>query len=144
MVTYADSSFLVSLFIKDGNSALAKRYLVRNPGAVSVTRFSKCETEHAIRTLALKKQITLDEMARALFQFEHDEAEGFFRSEALEADTLFLKTAQLSNRHALEIGVRYLDTIHVASALLLNAAHFLTFDLRQRKLARAIGLDVRI
>jgi predicted nucleic acid-binding protein len=52
--------------------------------------------------------------------------------------------SQLSNRHALEIGVRYLDMLHVASAVLLKADRFLTFDLRQRRLAKAVGLDVKM
>jgi len=35
-----------------------------------------------------------------------------------------------------------LDTLHVASALELGAERFWTFDERQAKLARAVGLKV--
>ena len=144
MVVYADSSFLVSLFVEDANSGSARHHLIRNPEPVLFTSFSKSETQHAIRTLAFQKDIAFGEMTRALLQFEQDEAEGFFRSVALEGDALFEKAGQLSHRHALEFGVRYLDTLHVASALLANARRFLTFDVRQRKLARVVGLDVKI
>ncbi len=43
-------------------------------------------------------------------------------------------------RHAARLGVRTLDTLHVASALELKAEHFWTFDGRQAKLALAAGL----
>ena len=45
----------------------------------------------------------------------------------------------LSNTQA-AIALRTLDTLHVASALELGAERFWTFDDRQAKLARAVGL----
>ncbi len=143
MVVYADSSFLVSLFVEDANSRSAKNYLVRNPEPISFTSFSKSEAQHAIRTLVFQRDIDLAEMTRALMQFEGDEAEGFLLSIMLDTDAMFLKANQLSHRHALEVGVRYLDVLHVASALLANATLFLTFDARQAKLAQAVGLRVK-
>ena len=94
--------------------------------------------------MAFKKQITKDEMYRSLLRFEYDQTEDFFRLEPIQAEPLFLQAGHLSARHALETGVRYLDMLHVASAQLLKADRFLTFDLRQRMLADAVGLDVKI
>ena len=48
--------------------------------------------------------------------------------------------AQLARRHGANLGLRTLDTLHVASALELRAERFWTFDERQKKLARAVGL----
>ena len=143
MVVYADSSFLVSLFVTDANSAAAKNYLLRNPEPVSFTTFSKSEAQHAIRTLVFQKDIDFGEMTRALLQFEHDEVDGFLHPATLEYGVVFEKANQLSHRDAFEIGVRYLDILHVASALLLKAQRFLTFDARQAKLAKAVGLTVK-
>jgi predicted nucleic acid-binding protein len=42
--------------------------------------------------------------------------------------------------HTPSLGCRTLDVLHVASALELAKTGFLTFDTRQRKLARAAGL----
>jgi predicted nucleic acid-binding protein len=39
-----------------------------------------------------------------------------------------------------QLGTRTLDTLHVASALELGASEFWTFDQRQQKLAKAVGL----
>lgn len=49
---------------------------------------------------------------------------------------------KLSRRHSARVGARMLDVLHVASALDLKPDAFLTFDERQRKLAKAEGLRV--
>jgi predicted nucleic acid-binding protein len=144
MVAYADSSFLVSLYIEDSNTASAQSYLARNQHTLFLTNFSKSESEHAIRTLAFRKRITVGEMTQGLLHLERDLERGNYQMSAVEEGSLFHKATQLSNRHALEFGVRYLDMLHVASALLVNARRFQTFDLRQRKLAQAAGLDVKL
>ncbi len=143
MVIYADSSFLVAVYVEDGNTKAARGYFATNPQPICLTSFSKSEAQHAIRMLAFQKYVTLADMTRALLRFERDEAEGFYEMLSLESQDLYLKTSQLSHRHALESGVRYLDMLHIASGLLVNASHFLTFDARQGKLARAVGLEVK-
>jgi predicted nucleic acid-binding protein len=49
---------------------------------------------------------------------------------------------RLARSYVASIGSRTIDTIHVASALELKAAQFWTFDDRQAKLAKAVGLKV--
>ncbi len=46
----------------------------------------------------------------------------------------------LARRYGPKLGVRTLDSLHVASALQLKAGQFWTFDERQAKLAKAEGL----
>jgi predicted nucleic acid-binding protein len=134
---------VLSLYIEDAGTAAAKRYLVRNPEPLLLTGFSKSETQHAIRMLAFRKQRTTEEATRALLHLERDLSEGIYELKPAPAEDLFGKVAQLSNRHAVELGVRYLDMLHVASALLVHAKRFLTFDARQGKLAKAAGLQVK-
>ncbi len=143
MVVYADSSFLVAVYVQGKSEKDARSYFVKNPQPICLTRFSKSEIQHAIRMLAFQKHIALSEMTQALLQLERDEAEGFYEMQYVEAEDLYIKTSQLSHRHALESGVRYLDMLHIASALLVNARRFLTFDVRQGKLAKAVGLEVK-
>jgi predicted nucleic acid-binding protein len=47
----------------------------------------------------------------------------------------------LARRYGPSLGVRTLDSLHVACALALKAERFWTFDERQAKLAEAVGLD---
>ena len=48
---------------------------------------------------------------------------------------------ELARRFGPTLGVRTLDTLHVACALELKAQKFWTFDDRQARLAEAVGLD---
>lgn len=49
---------------------------------------------------------------------------------------------KLSRLHTPITGTRSLDVLHIASALELNARHFVTYDHRQAKLATLCGLKV--
>jgi predicted nucleic acid-binding protein len=48
--------------------------------------------------------------------------------------------AELARRYGPKLGVRTLDSLHVACALELKADRFWTFDERQAKLAKSEGL----
>ena len=50
--------------------------------------------------------------------------------------------ADLARRYGPKFGMRALDTLHVACALELEAERFWTFDERQAKLAKAVGLKL--
>jgi predicted nucleic acid-binding protein len=143
-VTYSDSSFLVSLYVDDEHNKAANAYLRRNPSPILLTSFGKSETQHALRLLAFRRQITEMDMTRHLLTFERDQDEGFFEVTSIDFPELLSKASQISHRHTLAHGLRYLDVLHIASAVTTKAKRFLTFDLRQRKLAAAIGLDVKI
>jgi predicted nucleic acid-binding protein len=81
-------------------------------------------------------------MNDSLASFEEDFADNRY----VQADLLWRATlkraADLSREHTPGLGCRSLDVLHVASALELGLRHFLTFDLRQRNLAKAAGLTV--
>jgi predicted nucleic acid-binding protein len=55
-------------------------------------------------------------------------------------ENVFDICADLARRHGPRLGVRALDSLHVATALQLKAEQFWTFDERQAKLAKAAGL----
>ena len=140
---YADSSFLVALYMDDRHADPANDYLRKNPNPIVLTSFSKGETQHAVRMCAFRGDISEAEMTQGLLLFEQDQDEGLYEPFRLDAEELFKKAAQLSQRYARVSGVRYLDMLHVASALLAKSRHFLTFDQRQRKLAKRVGLEAK-
>jgi len=140
---WPDSSFVVSIYIEDQHSAKARRCFAEHAEPLTITEFSRGEIMHAIRLCAFRREISEQQMTQALLRFEHDQGEGFFETADLDSSLLFEKAAQLSQRYALTHGVRYLDLLHIAVALLVKSRQFLTFDARQGRLARAAGLDVR-
>ena len=61
-------------------------------------------------------------------------------AEAAVPENAFEVCADLARRYGPRLGVRTLDTLHVACALQLKAERFWTFDERQANLAKAVGL----
>jgi hypothetical protein len=51
---------------------------------------------------------------------------------------------RLALDHSATVGTRSLDVIHVASALTLGCTDFVTGDVRQGRLAKAVGLRVHV
>ena len=86
-----------------------------------------------------RKAITRAEADQLAEKFVEHCRHGLWRQVAVPELALDV-CAQLGRKHAGRLGVRTLDTLHVAAALELNAAEFWTFDDRQRKLAQAVGL----
>jgi predicted nucleic acid-binding protein len=72
---------------------------------------------------------------------EDDFKAGIWKRAAIPEDAFDL-CADLARRHGSKLGVRTLDSLHVACALELKAERFWTFDERQAKLAKAEGLKV--
>jgi predicted nucleic acid-binding protein len=135
---YADTSFFVSLHLPDRHTAAVERRLRSRP-SLWMTPLHVAECAHAIEQHVFRKAITRSEADRALRRFHEYRAQNLWR-EAPLPDQAFELCAQLAHQHAARLGVRTLDTLHVASALELKAVHFWTFDERQAKLALAAGL----
>jgi predicted nucleic acid-binding protein len=57
-------------------------------------------------------------------------------------ENAFELCSDLARRHGPKLGMRTLDTLHVACALELKAERFWTFDERQAKLAKAQGMKI--
>jgi len=135
---YADTSFFVSLFLPDRHTSEVERRLSSRP-SLWMTPLHVAEWTHAIEQHVFRKAITRSEADRALQQFHEFRARHLWKEAALP-DGVFTVCAQLGLRHVARIGVRTLDTLHVAAALELKAERFWTFDARQAKLAVAVGL----
>lgn len=57
-------------------------------------------------------------------------------------ESAFLRARHLSRDYTQLIGIRTADLLHVAIALELKATMLLSFDVQQRKLAEAVGLEL--
>jgi predicted nucleic acid-binding protein len=142
LTSYADTSFLVSLYGRDANSRTAISLVQERRPVFIVTPFGETEfTSIVFAVTARPKGWTVSE-ARAIEEdFAHDLQTGIWQREDLPPQT-WARARELSRRYAPSLGCRALDAIHVASALILDADDFYTFDRDQAKLARAAGLHV--
>jgi predicted nucleic acid-binding protein len=104
-----------------------------------LTPLHHAEWAHALAQHQFRANLTEEEAKRAQAQFLSDEAANLWRETPLPENTFEL-CADLARRYGPKLGMRTLDTLHVACALELKAERFWTFDERQAKLAKAQGM----
>jgi|SRR5271165_4550264 len=138
VTVYPDTSFFVSLYLPDRHTSEVERRLSSRP-SLWMTPLHVAECTHAIEQHVFRKAITRSEADRVLERFHEYRSQSLWR-EVPVPDQAFELCARLAHRHAARLGVRTLDTLHVASALELKAEHFWTFDRVQARLALAAGL----
>jgi predicted nucleic acid-binding protein len=138
---YADSSFLVSLYIPDANSESALRAMAASSGDRLVIALCELEVVNALGLRVFRKQALPGEAHSALINFEKDLREGLFQLRALP-ERAFERARQLSQQTTAKLGTRTADLLHVAAALELGADYLYSFDQQQRKLAHAVRLKL--
>ncbi|HXC44694.1 MAG TPA: type II toxin-antitoxin system VapC family toxin [Candidatus Dormibacteraeota bacterium] len=140
MSVYADSSFVVSLYLTDVHSPEARRRLQGAP-PLMLTALHRAEWVHALGQHQFRGTLTAEASRRANSQLVSDEAASLWRAVPLP-ENAFELCADLARRYGPKLGMRTLDTLHVACALELKAERFWTLDERQAKLAKAVGLKI--
>jgi predicted nucleic acid-binding protein len=134
---YADTSFFVSVYLTDPHSSRTQALLSPNP-EVCVTPLHRAEWAHAIEQHVFRKTLSSAEALQLHRKFERDCVDSWISVSM--PDSSFARCEDLARRHAAQIGMRTLDTLHVAVALELSVDSFWSFDERQTKLAKMSGL----
>lgn len=135
---YVDSSFFVSIYLQDNHSAKALAFAKSHP-RLWLTPLHIAECFHAFTQQVFFGKITSPMAEKLCDQLHRDRADNLWLETTIPEDA-FERCADLARRYGPKLGVRTLDSLHVACALELKADGFWTFDERQAKLARAEGL----
>jgi predicted nucleic acid-binding protein len=98
--------------------------------------------ENAIWQRQFRRELTSTEIKASIGAFRKDLANSLFEMKPFSPEMLH-KASLISARQTPRLGTRALDVLHVASAIVLGAVDFYTFDQNQAKLADAEGLVVR-
>lgn len=138
MSIYLDSSFVVSLYLTDIHSAEA-RQRARAALPFALTPLHLVEWAHAIAQHEFRGNLAPEQARQMQAKFISDQKSGLW-SEISLPENAFAVCVDLAHHYGAKLGVRALDSLHVACALELKAARFWTFDERQAKLARVEGL----
>ena len=138
--TYVDPSALLKLYIHQPQSFAMSAWRARTRGALPVTHHARAEVVNGICLAAFRRDISPGALRDALASFDEDFAAGRYVHADLLWRSALRRAAELSREYTPQIGCRTLDVLHVACALELAMPSFLTFDARQRRLARSAGL----
>jgi predicted nucleic acid-binding protein len=136
---YADASFLFSLYAIDTHSRSAAKLLARAKPPLVLSELTQVEFVNALSLGVHRRQLSADEAEELDRIFHEDINSGLLIVREL-GPAECANAVELSRKNTPGMGVRTLDVFHVACALTLGAKTFFTFDQRQAKLARAVGL----
>jgi predicted nucleic acid-binding protein len=142
MSHYADSSFLVSCYVVDANTAQANAWLSRASVSLVFTALHALEVRNAFQLGVFRGLFSAADAAAAWANLEKDLRSGRLMKTAVKWPVALRIAARLSERHSAVIGTRSLDILHVAAAQAVRATELVSFDTRQRALAAAVGLSV--
>lgn len=146
MIAYPDTSFLCALYVAQRTSAAGIGHYLQMKEPLHVSALLLGEFRQSVRF--------------QIFRHGRDENQGYARKTGLEAlaklqsnleaGALVVVAAEwadviniaerISAKYTIAGGHRFLDILHVATAVHLGAAEFITFDANQRKMAAAEGL----
>src|SRR5438045_3201810 len=121
MDAYFDSAIIVKLYVQEVTSPDAIRLVGAYAAPYVLTQWQVLEVKNAIRLKAFRGEITVAEMGQSIGAFGQDIASGRWQRPAYAPAAVEQKTEELSAGHALTLGCRTLDIIHVAAALIIGA-----------------------
>ena len=143
MVAYADTSFLYSLYGHDANSAEARTMGNALKVPLAFTPLQRHELRNAFRLAVFRTVMTVERCEAVLAEIEADTKTGVLVETPVSWAEVYSGAEALSAAHSSTLGTRGFDVLHVAAAIALGTRNFLTFDIRQKKLAAKAGLKVR-
>lgn len=144
MVTCADTSFLFSLYGNDAHTPRAVAWMKSQGSALTLSALTEYELGNALRFSEFRKGIAPGDAALFWAEFEADKASSRIQIQVCNLADVVDEAKRLSATYTLTSGHRGFDILHVATALVVKAPQFLTFDGNQKKLAEAEGLVVPV
>ena len=143
MNAYPDTSFLFGLYVSQANADMASAYAATMKEPIHAGSLLRFEFTNAVRSAAQRGAISTGNATAALATFDADVDAGVVVIPPVDWEAVHAAAERLSNAHTHRHGYTALDVLHVATALVLGAKTFLTFDKNQRQLAAAEGLKVK-
>jgi len=148
MNVYPDTSFLCSLYRKQHTSPQAVSYQKMLTEPLPVSTFLLLEFRQSVRFQARlfeknrSRGFSKTEGSAMLRALQSDLVDGVLEMVAPDWADVHRIAEELSAKHTESGGHRLADILHVATAVHLGAAQFLTFDANQKKLAEAESMEV--
>jgi predicted nucleic acid-binding protein len=140
MTVYVDTGVIVKSYVTESNSAEADAILIKVGTPLLFSHLHSIEIPNAIQLKRFRKEISKEQAIEALRAFQSDINSGRFQRPEYDIKAILHRAVVLSEKYSASIGTRSLDILHIATALETHCDTFISFDLRQRKIARQVGL----
>lgn len=138
---YLDTSALLKLYIHERESETVQQWVTAQDDPLPVWELQQWELVNGLRLKVSWGDITGKQAETLTGLFEQRMQRGQYYFPAIDRSELTVTFRTLS-RQTSQIGCRTMDILHVACALQLSPALFVTFDDRQRQLAIHAGMSV--
>ncbi|HWB07541.1 MAG TPA: type II toxin-antitoxin system VapC family toxin [Verrucomicrobiales bacterium] len=142
MTPYADSSFIISLIVKDCHTATAWSVWRDIRVEIMLSYLTELEVAATLHRLKVTGELSPEKFAAAALKFDRMLLDGELARRKVPPHQLYPQAHTLVNQFSGERAFKSLDILHVASAMTLHADTFLTFDDQQGDLAKIAGLSV--
>lgn len=140
MKTYYDTGVLLKLYTAEPESPAVEAFVRSRADPIRLAEIHRAECVSALRLKLFRGECTAAQSERAIALIASDLRSGALRMVAVDWDLAWCHCRDLSAEHAAATGVRTLDALHVACAMLLGVGEFVTSDRRQSALAAKVGL----
>lgn len=150
MSVFADTSFLCSLYRRQVHSTKAIASMLKQVGPIPVSTLLLLEFRQSVRfqirlySKDKTKGYPKAEATQMLKDLQSDLRTKVFEVVPVDWAAVHQLAEDLSARFTEQNGHRLADILHVATALHLGAAEFLTFDANQQRLAQAEGMKIAV
>jgi predicted nucleic acid-binding protein len=144
LTPYADSSFIVSLYLPQQSTARAIAFLQRYSQSLPFNPWHRLEVRNAIRLAVFHGLIEAAQAKQQLKQIDADINDAaLLKHTAIDWTDVLREAEKLGATHNQTIGCRSADLFHVATARQTGCDTFLTFDKKQAAMATRVGMTVK-
>jgi predicted nucleic acid-binding protein len=139
---YFDTGVLLKLYSAEANSPRAAALVESYGSPICFGGLQHAELRNALHRKCARKEITRQELTRALRDLQTDIDRGVLQAPEIDWSAVFAEANRLTDKYALTTHCRTLDTLHVATASKLGIASIGTADEKQKVLALKAGLKI--
>ena len=142
MSVYYDSGVLVKLHVREERSDDLARFVADRAEAIIVNGLHEWEAGNALRLKRFREEIGDEQLSASMAMVTGDLASGRLIRSGVDWQSVYAEAERLSVATTTEVGVRTIDLVHVAAALVRGASGLVSLDRRQRAAADLAGLSV--
>lgn len=138
---YLDTSALLKLYVLEDGSNAVQEAIKSQSAPLPVWEIQEMELRNALQLKVFWSELSEEAASGQLALFERRKAKGLYYAPEIRRADLMAEFRRLA-AFTPKLGCRTMDILHVACACQLQPKAFLSFDQRQKALAREAGLHV--